>query len=168
MEIKRRITQAYFDCARIQYAPLINKLSLIIGVDATHSEELRVRADEELVKCMICYNGSSSLATFLYHRLSGVFRHMRDSEYRFRRIQGISPDLMSNLPGPECVLDHAIVVKECLGCLNPTEHYIITELFFNHKTVREIAVDSLIVSSTICRIKQKAINKMRQKHGVDS
>lgn len=163
MKIKRRITKSYFDIARDHYLPLVKKLSLLIGVDEPQKEELRSRADEELLKCMICYDGSGSLITFFYCRLSGVFRHLRDTERRAKRIQSISTNSMINIVGHYCDMDFPIMVEECLECLNDEERDIIKELFFNGKSMREVSNDRGVVASTICRIKAKAIGKMKKK-----
>ena len=166
MKKKRRITQTYFDIARHKYAPLVCKLSLRISVDAKQIEELKARADEELLKCMICYNKSGSFITFLYCRLVGIFRHMRDTEIRARRIKNMSMDHIVNVVGPDYDMDFHMMAQEYLNCLNDEERDIITELFFNDKTMREISDDRGVVASTICRIKARAIDRMRQKCGV--
>lgn len=163
MEKRRRITKTYFDIARHKYIPLICQLSLRISVDTKQIEELKARANEELLKCMICYNGSGSFMTFLYFRLVGVFRHMRDAEIRARRIQNISMDSIVNIVGPDYDIDFHMMAQEYLSCLNDEERYIITELFFNDKTMREVSDSHGVVPSTICRIKTRAMNKMRQK-----
>lgn len=166
MKIKRRITEAYFELARLQYARLIYKLSLRIGIDSIQAEELRVCADIELLKCMICYNRSGSFITFLYSRLIGVFRHMRDRELRFKRIRIMTTDRLSIIAGPDIDVDSNIMVQECLECLTDEERDVITQLFFNHKTMKNISLEHGVVASTICRIKTRAINKMRNKCGV--
>lgn len=165
MKKKRRITKTYFDFACCQYAPLIHKLSFTIGIDATQAEELRVRAKEELLKCMICYDRRGSFMTFLYCRLVGIFKHIRDAEYRARRVKTISVDSIINIAQPDCDMDFNMMVQECLECLNDEERDVIMELFFSEKTIREISDDCGSVVSTIYRIKTDAINKMRQKCG---
>lgn len=162
MKIKRRITKAYFDIARLHYAPLVQRLSVSIGVDYTQIEELKSRADEELLRCMICYDGSGSLITFFYSRLTGVFRHLRDKENRARRIRNISTDSMVKIAGPDYDMDFSMMIQECLECLDDEERDVITELFLNEKSMREVSDDRGVVASTICRIKTRAINKMRQ------
>lgn len=166
MKIKRRITKAYFDRARSQYAPLIYKLSFMIGIDKIQAEELRVCADIELLKCMICYNRSGSFITFLYSRLIGVFRHLRDRERRFKRIRIMPIDCMSSIAGPDIDMDFNMMIQECLECLNEEEYDVITQLFFNNKTMKNISASRGVVASTIYRIKNKAIDKMRNKCGV--
>ena len=163
MKRQRRITKAYFDLARIQYAPLINKLAFQIGTDDTQIEELKAQAEEELLKCMICYRRSGSFITFFHGRLSGVFRHMRDVEHRARRIQIMSLDAMSNIAGPNSDADTHMMIEELMACLNDEERAVITGLFFDEKTMREVSQDQGVVPSTICRIKGRAIDKMRQK-----
>lgn len=163
---KRRITKAYWNLARRQYLPLIHKLSSSIGIDYTHSQELRYRADEEVLRCMICYNGTGSFMTFLYCRLTGVFKHMRDSENRSRRISSTSPEAMSDIAYPDQDSDTHIMVQECMGCLDTRERHVITELFLNEKSMREVSNNRGVVASTICRIKSRALNKMRQKHTI--
>lgn len=161
---QRRITQAYFDRAYCQYAPLIQKLAFQMGTSKIQVEELKVQAAEELLKCMICYCRSGSFMTFFYGRLSGVFRHMKDIERRIKRIQIMSLDSMMNIVGPDYDMDSHMIVQEYLECLSDKERDIITGLFFHEKTMREVSNDCGIVPSTICRIKIRAIDKMRQKY----
>lgn len=163
MTQQRRITKAYFDIALLKYTPLIGKLSFLIGVDRTHTEELRTQGINELIRCMICYDSRGSFITFLYGRLENIFRHMRDVENRARRPHIMSQDYMANIVGPDSDSDTHIVVQECLSCLNSDEYNVITELFFGGRTMRDIATDLNTVHSTVCRIKDRAINKMRQK-----
>lgn len=166
MRPQRRVTKAYFDIACIQYAPLIQKLAFKIGVNNIHIEELKAQAMQELLKCMVCYNRSGSFITFFYGRLTGTFRHMRDSELRAMRVQIMSPDHMENMAGSNHDMDSNIMVQEYLGCLNDDERYVITQLFLNEKTMRDLSSNFGAVASTICRIKTRAINKMRQKCGI--
>ena len=168
MKIKRRITQSYFDFARHKYAPVIHKIAFLVGFNETQVEELKAQGVKELLKCMICYNGSGSFITFFHGRLTGVFKHMRDAERRAGRIQAMSLDSMANVAGPDHDMDSNMVIQECLGCLNDEERNVVTELFFNDKTTREISNDCGMVPSTICRIKKRAIKKMRKKCGVGS
>lgn len=168
MEKKRRITKAYFEFVRRHYMPLIRKLSFSIGVDLIHVEELQSYGDEELLKCMICYDGSGSFMTFLYHRLRGTFRHKRDMENRARRFNKISTDSMSDIVGPNNDVDLHMTIQECLGLLDTEERRVIIERFLNEKTTRTIAMEQGTVHSNICRITDRALYKMRQKYGVES
>lgn len=163
MKLQRRITKVYFDLAVNKYAPLINQLAFRIGVDNTQVEEMKSQAKEELLRCMICYYRSGSFITFFYGRLSGVFRHMRDTEYRARRVQIIPLDAMSTITGPYVDVDIHILVEELMTCLSDKERDIVYGLFFEDKTMREISRDQGIVVSTIHRIKHRAMDKMRQK-----
>ena len=163
MKRQRRITKAYFDLARRQYAPLIHKLAFQIGIDDTQIEELKAQAEEELLKCMICYRRSGSFITFFHGRLGGIFRHMRDVENRAKRIQIMSLDAMSSIAGPNIDADTRIMVEELMACLTEEERAVIAGLFFDEKTMREVSLDQGVVPSTICRIKGRAIDKMRQK-----
>jgi len=163
MKIKRRITKTYFDLACHQYAPLIHQLATRISRNETQMEEMKAGAKEELLKCLICYDGSSSFMTFLYSRLEGAFRHMVDVERRASRIKPMSHDSMSQITGPNYDMDFTFMIQECLECLNKDEKDIISGLFFDEKTMRQISDDMGIVPSTICRIKTRAIKKMRQK-----
>lgn len=163
LQVNRRVTKEYFHRARIKYAPLVVQLSTSVGVDSAHSDELKARADDELLKCMICYCGGGSFITFLYSRLLGTFRHMRDAELRAKRAQSISHERMSNFAGLCGDLDSGMTIQECLACLNEEETSIIAELFFEHKTTREVASSHGIVPSTVYRIKTRAINKMKHK-----
>lgn len=167
MKIKRRITKSYFNIARKQYAPLVQRLAVTVGIDNTQIEELKSRADEEILKCMICYDKSGSLMTFVYFRLFGVFRHLRDVENRAKRNQGLSLESIVDIISPEHDADIGMMIQECLDCLDGEERNIITELFFKEKTMREVSIEKGVVASTICRIKTRAIEKMKQKCGVE-
>lgn len=163
MKRQRRVTKAYFDLACSQYVPLIHQLAFKIGSDDAQIEEMKACAKEELLKCMICYRRSGSFITFFHGRLAGVFKHMRDAEQRAKRIQVLSLDAMSHLAGPNCDVDTHMMVEELMGCLDEEERAIINGLFFDEKTMREVSQDQGIVPSTVCRIKSRAIDKMRQK-----
>lgn len=161
---KRRITKSYFIKAKKQYLPMMYKASNTIGINAAHAEELMSHAEEQLLRCMVCYDGRGSFSTLFYHRLFGVLRHMRDAENRARRMPTITIDSMYNTISPAYNMDISMTVDECLNCLDEDEKLVVTAIFFQNKTVREISADCGIVPSTICRIKNKAITKMRQKH----
>lgn len=164
MRRKRRVTQAYFKLAYRQYTPLIQKLAFQMAINKTQVEELKVQAAEELLKCMICYNPSGLFMTFFCGRLINIFRHMKDVERRVRRTQIMSLDSMANIAGPDHDMDFHMMVEEVLEYLDDDERSVITELFFNGKTMREVSNERKVVTSTVCRIKIRAINKMRQKY----
>lgn len=167
MKRQRRITKAYFNIARIQYAPLIQKLSLRIGIDGTQVEELKAQGVVELLKCMTCYVRSGSFITFFHGRLVGIFRHMRDAELRARRIQILPLDSLLNIAGSDCDMDSHMMTQECLEFLNNDERNVIMKLFFDEETMREVSDDLGIFVSTVCRMKKKAIDKMKQKCHVE-
>jgi RNA polymerase sigma factor (sigma-70 family) len=163
MKPQRRITKAYFDFARLQYAPLIHKLAFRIGIDQTQVEDLKARAVEELLGCMICYDRRCSFMTFVYGRLTHIFKHMRDAEYRARRVQTVPLDFLIDIPDPNYDVDSSMDAQECLRYLNGDERDVITELFFNEKTTREVSRDRGVVPSTISRIKIRAMIKIKQR-----
>jgi RNA polymerase sigma factor (sigma-70 family) len=162
MEIKRRITKAYFDMARKQYSPLINILATNIGHNKTQMAEMVVVADDELLKCMICYNGDSSFITFLYSRLSGAFKHIKAAAVKHRRISTVSLDSVTEKEEPSVDMDTNMMAQDCLRCLKEDELSVITQLFFEERTMREISEDEGYAPSTICHIKARAIDKMRK------
>lgn len=168
MNCKRRITKAYFELACIKYAPLIHRLSTLVGINQTHTEELKSHANEEILKCMICYDGSGSFITFLYGRLHGTFRHMRDNENRARRmITGMMGSLV-NMPEDEDInMDLSIMINECLDCLRDDERDLIVDIFFNNKTMREISFDNGTPLTNLSRKKKGAMNKMKARYGVE-
>lgn len=166
MEQRRNITKAYFDFARCQYAPLINKLAFDIGVSGSHSEELRNRGLQELIRCMVCYNGRSSFMTFFYGRLRDVFRHMRDSERRVEKIPTLDSSYIANMVGSSHDIDAGMMAQECIEYLDDDERDVITKFFFHNKTTKEISNDLGLVIPTVCRIKRMAIRKMRNRYGV--
>lgn len=168
MKYQRRITKAYFDFGCHQYAPLIQKLAFQISIDKGQIEELKNRAMDELLKCMICYDGRGSFITFFFGRLLGIFRHMRDAEQKVKRIQIIPLDFMVNMVEPNYDMDSNMMAQECLGCLDGDEYDVITQLFFDERTTREVSDNLGIVASTICRIKARAIHKMKRKFEVSS
>lgn len=160
---QRRITQAYFNIARVKYDSLVHRLSRRVGIDSSHIEELSLRGEEELLKCMICYDGRGSFITFLYHRLFGLFRHLRDAEIRSKRMHGVSLDPSNCTSTSYDNAETHITVQDCLACLTDKERNIIIELFFNNKTIRETASSYSGIPSTICRIKSRAIGKMKRR-----
>lgn len=160
---RRRITKAYFDIALLQYAPLIHRIAFQIGGNSTQVEEMKIRAADELLKCMICYEYSGSFMTFLYGRLTGIFRHMRNAENKTSRVGTISLDSVSDIAAPCIQVDSNIMVEELLGCLSIKERSVIVKLFFDEKTIRETSRDCEMVPSMVHRVKTLAINKMRQK-----
>lgn len=166
MTINRRITKAYFHRACRQYVPLIRKLAFRIGVDDTHVEELTSCAPDELLKCMICYSLSGSFMTFFYGRLSGLFQHLRDTELRARRVQTMPMSDMVSQNTSDSDPDSHMMIEEYLSCLDKEEREIITAIYFKEQTTREISYSRGIVASTVCRIKIRAMNKMRQKYKI--
>ena len=163
MKQQRRITKAYFIFARSQYAPLINKLAFQIAPDQWQAEEFRAKANDELLKCMICYRRSGSFLTFFYGRIHGLFMHMRDAEQRARRVQTVSIDSILNIASPVVDTDIRLVVEELISFLSDDEQAVIHGLFFSAKTIREVSLEQDIVPSTVCRIKEKAIGKMKRR-----
>lgn len=163
LKVQRRITQAYFNLARCQYAPLIQDLAFQIGINKEQIDELKSRGMEELLKCMICYHRGNSFMTFLYGRLKGIFRHMRDKEIRAKRIPTMSLDSMANVAEPYRNIDCNMMAQEYLNYLDDDERGIIIELFFNSRTMRELSDDYGAVPSTICRVKTRAINTIKQR-----
>lgn len=158
MKQQRRITLAYLTFARHKYALLIHKLSFRIGIDKVQIEELKIQAIEELLRCMICYDGSGSFMTFFYGRLEDIFRHMRKREERNRRIQSMPIDYIENV-GKN---NSHIKTQECLEFLDKDEQNIITSFFFNGDTIRNISVNNGAIPSTVYRKMKEAIKKMRR------
>lgn len=164
---QRRITQAYLEFAYKQYAPLIQRLAIRIGIDQTQIEELRFVAQQEVLKCLICYNKSCLFMTFLFSRLEGLFRHYLKTECRARRIMSMPIDLMSEIPCTGYDIDLSLMIEDCLNFLTDKERNIVTELFFQKKTMRQVSEEYGLVASTVCRIKDKAISKMRNRYNVE-
>ena len=167
MRLQRRITKSYFNLACRQYAPLIQKLAFRIGTNRIQVEELKARALEELLKCMICYDKRGSFITFFHGRLVDIFRHTRDAEFRAKRIQHLSLDSMSHIVGPDDNIDFRMMAQEYMTCLDKDEKNIILAIFFSNQTMRQVSDNLGIVPSTVCRIKTRAIDKMRQKYQVE-
>ena len=163
IEPQRRITSAYFNIAIKQYAPMVQRMSSSVGLNYSQMDECLSHAKTELLKCMICYQNVGSFITFFHHRLLGAFRHMRDVEKRARRIQISSLEGTSDPMAGEHDMDTDMMVEECLGCLTSKQRYVIVELFFSHRTMRQISSDSGIAPSTLCRLKNRAIERMRNK-----
>ncbi len=167
MKIKRRVTEDYFQIACLQYESLIGKLSFRISANDSQIEEMKSRAKDELLKCMICYDGSGSFMTFLYSRLHGIFRHMRDKERRVKQMQVPSLDSIKQIAGLNYDMDSNMMIQECLECLEEGEREIIVGLFLEGKTMEELS-GHLGTTSTIHRKKVRAIDKMRRNHRVGS
>lgn len=167
MIIKRRITKAYFDFAYQKYTPLIQKLAFRIGDNETQREELKSHATDELLKCMICYSDIGSFMTFLFGRLVGAFKHIRDKERKIRSRQTTSLDFIADMIEPNYNIDSHMIAQECLEYLDDNERDVIVQFFFNEKTTREISDSLGSAISTIFRIKENAINKMRQRCGTN-
>ena len=168
MRLERRITKSYFNLAIKQYAPLVQKLAFRVGINETQIEEMKNRALEELIKCMICYKCSGSFITFFYGRLLNIFRHMRDVEKRANRLQNVSIDLARNVIRDSRDIDSEMVFQECLACLNEEECAVITSIYFGEQTIREVSDANGGVVSTIYYIKKRAIDKMKRKYEVES
>lgn len=166
MEPKRNVTKSYFDFARHKYTPLIHMLAFKIGVNKSHSEELENQGLEELIRCMACHNGSKYFTAFLYGRLEYIFKHMRDSERRFKRILTLDSTCITNMTKHNYDVDAGMMAKECMEYLNYDECNVITKFFFRNQTTREISDDLGMVVPTVCRIKRMAIEKMRVRYSV--
>lgn len=163
MEPQRRITNAYFEIAIKQYEPMVQRMSSIVGLNYSQIDECMSHARVELLKCMICYQNIGSFITFFHHRLSGAFRHLRDVEKRAKRIRTSSLEGMNEAIASEYDMDVEMMVEECLECLKGKERYVIVEMFFNHRTIRQISSNSGIAPSTLCRMRDKAMERMRNK-----
>jgi len=163
---KRRITQAYFLAAVEKYRPLIHRLSYRIGDNATQREDLISQAPSEVLRCMICYDGRGSFMTLLFSRLRGVFSHIRDADRRAKRACRMTDELMSQMVGPTPNQDTSMIVREGLECLNKDELDVVTQLFFDNRTIREVAVVNNTVPSVVFRTKERAMKKMRNKLAV--
>jgi RNA polymerase sigma factor (sigma-70 family) len=159
---QRRITKQYFAFACSQYAPLINKLAFRIASNRLQAEEFRAKANDELLKCMICYCQGGSFLTFVYGRIHGLFMHMLDAEKRAKRIQIVSIDSAFDIASPVVDVNMRIMVEELISFLSDNERAIIYGLFFGDKTIREVSLEQNIVPSTVCRIRERAIGKMRR------
>jgi RNA polymerase sigma factor (sigma-70 family) len=162
MKKQRRITQEYLIFAYDKYISLIHKLAFSIGIDIVHAEELRSQAIDELLQCMICYDGRGSFITFFHGRLTNVFQHMRDKEKRDRRIQATPPDHMKNMNETGYTLNYHTKIQECLELLTEYERDIILSSFLGGNTTREISNDHGVAYSTICRVKKEAIEKIKR------
>ena len=167
MNYKRRITKSYFDFATRKYIPLINRLAYKIGGSLSLVEELQSQGMTELLKCMICYDGRSSFMTFLYGRLDGIFRHVRDVENKTKRIKKLPIESIANLIEQKYDYERSMEIEEYLSILNELELNIIKELFFGSRTLREVSIDHKFIVSTTHQIKTKAITKMSLFAGVN-
>ncbi|KKN98983.1 hypothetical protein LCGC14_0142280 [marine sediment metagenome] len=164
---ERRITKAYFMYACKKYVPLIHRIVYRVSRNRMNIENLKSHAKEELLRCMIRYDGRGAFTTFFYSRLFGVLRHVRDVEQRASRTQSVSENSTANIVSPIHDMDANMTVQEYLSFLTRDEHHVIIELFFNNKTIREISQNCGSVSSTICRTRDRAIGKMRQRHQME-
>jgi RNA polymerase sigma factor (sigma-70 family) len=162
---KRRITKNYFELACKKYNPLIRKLSYKFGKSVDNVDDMMNRAMLELLKCLICYDSQyGSFMTFLYTRLAGVLRHMRDSELRSNPLLNMrtridSPGILISHPED---MDTSLFIEECLQHLTTEEREVISGLFYKGKTMRELSKERGTVHSAIHRIKERAIEKMHR------
>lgn len=163
MKPQRRITNAYFMMSIKQYEPMVQKMASMVGLHCSQMDECTSQARVELLKCMICYQNIGSFITLFHHRLLGSFRHMRDVERRVRRIKTSSLESVGDTLTSDYDMDAGMMVEECLECLSEEERYVIVEMFFNHKTIRQISKDNGLAPSTLCRVKNRAIQRMRIK-----
>ena len=166
MKPKRRITESYFETARKQYSPLIHRQSLRVATKRKQIEELKSIALDELLKCMICYDSRGSFMTFFHGRLYYAFTHARDADHRACRANTMPDNSIQGITAPCQNMDVGIMIQECFDCLNQEERDVVTEIYFNNKTMREISLCRGVHATTIYRIKTRAIEKMRQKHGI--
>jgi len=162
MKINRRITNGYFNHALKKYEKLIYLLCYRVGENQHQIEELKSQGVVELLKCLICYDGRAAFSTFLYSRLFGVFRHMRDYDRRPKRIGLVSLDTIMDLSETNEDFDTSMSAEEGLSCLNDEERDVITQLFWDHKTMRDIAEDNGTAPSTVFHAKHRALDRMRQ------
>jgi len=173
---KRRITKAYFDFARRKYSSLIEGLAYKFGYPS-QAEELFSLGLSELLKCLICYNNAdnfvciskgefvqkntSSFQTFLYGRLSGVFRHARSAETKLRLRNNAIIFGTQKSPTKNDNTISKMMVEELLDSLSLRERDVVTKIYLEGMTMREISGRGKMVASTVCRIKATALEKMR-------
>jgi len=147
-----------------KYHPLIMKLSIATSTNEEQTEDMISIAQMELLKCMICYQRIGSFMTFLYGRIKGKLKHVRDSENRQKRIPILVNDNLDDIKGFEPTIDSKLIVQECLSCLDEEEFNVVNDIFFNMKTMREIHRDRGIFPAKVCQIKARALSKMRRLH----
>lgn len=176
MKPQRRITRSRFDLAIKSYGSFINRFIGQMAVGPAQAEEFRSYALEELLKCMICYKhghtgtygaATTNFSTFFHDRIMGAFLHAREVEKRANRSQLVPIEAMATIPTTAPDMDTNILAQECLECLTEDERDVITELFLNGRTMREISNYRGGVHSTIYRIKKRAIDKMRRRFRVE-
>jgi len=168
MKLRRRITGSYFHFAVNKYAPLINKLACRMAADVSQIDSLINVARKELTKCLACYDCTigGSFMTFYYGRLINVFRHERDSVNRANRISFVPTEEMISIVEGEYDLDIGLTLQECLDCLTEIERFVIMAIYFEDKSMRELATQFGVVHSTVSNIKKTAIAKMQHVCGV--
>lgn len=167
---RRRITASYYEMAKEN--PSIKRVIWsIVGRwanNATEMEDFNDIADHELLRCMRGYDQSRnvSFTTFLFGRVRNSIRHAIDVEKRAKRV------ILTGNPGLFAIGDGhgpdvSLLVQECLECLTDEERDVITELFFNHETLRSLAVKKKVCHATIGFKRKRALKKMRAMCGVD-
>ena len=159
----RRITRSYFNAAVDKYISLIHNLIIRTCNDASQIDHFKSCAMEELLKCMICYNGSSSFITFLYSRLYGTFRHINDNIRRLNRINFISLDTNITTAMFNQEYNFDLYLRDIFRHLTSDEYIVITKFYIDNKTIKEISHEIGMVQSTVYHTKNRAIEKIRNR-----
>lgn len=164
LKIERRTTSSYYKYATQKYINLFYRLATKLTRDNDFIEDLLSIAKIELIKCLMCYNRKyGSLTTFIYHRVYGAMRHWMHSCNKESKIQ-----YSSEINGTTYSEDNGVKMfaEECMAILNLEETTIIKNLFFHYYSLEEISRKMSIPRSTVFKIKERAINKMRRRAGV--
>lgn len=158
----RRVTQSYYLFAKNKYMPFIEQLAYKIGNNRSQREDFVCIGIEELLKCIVCYNQSSAFTTFLYSRLSGMMRNLKAKQEKTQRIKIVPID--DNFISVNHQTDINDTITDYINQLTQLERFVITELFFNCRTMREISNLCGTVPSVVYNTKQRAIAKMKSRY----
>jgi len=164
---RRRITKAYLDFAIRRYSSLVGNMSLRMSNHMTPQEDLESYEAEELLKCMVCYNGTGSFTTFFYGRLRGAFAHQNQSNGRLVGRNNVPIEAVPEALSTNTRLDTRLIAQECLECLEEYEKDVLVDIFWNSKTIRQVAEEWDCTPSAVHKIKSDAINRIRQQYGVE-
>lgn len=160
---KRRITEAYFNFVRSQDSTIAITKELVhrMANNYTEVDEFFRFADEALAQTIAEFdtNGGGSFTTLLYTKIKNALRHARDVEVRVNRVGLVNNEILASFQDNR--ENFEIAVRDCLDCLNPQSHRIITKIFFEGKSLREIAIEENTNYMAIFIIKQNALEQMR-------
>lgn len=156
------------DCVHnlyIKISPMIRYIAYKYCYGQCYAEDLiqDFWADIYLVADKFTYfrNAYSYLYKVMISRAKNRYREMKNDSSRKEDFVEYKVLLSANDKAQENMTDEILTMKAGLEKLDKVENIIIQKIYFEEKTIRQIGKELDIPKSTVERIKQRAIQKLK-------